>query len=216
MCPIKYCTEDAINKAAGGIAPEELGQFYCFINGSLCWYRIIKQNLVDCKSEYIFVDSGHLLQRPFTGSALDVRIDLGKVITNTLDQFARVLHHSGLQVAVVGMSLQDLGRDVLSRIVFVECLQGDHARLPAYPYWHTSLVPVYACLLGLGAVIDCSIALPFTRWLSSALYDILNVDIDDIDLHTDHVFEGLGDLLLDKAADLDNIHAGLDDNIQIG
>jgi len=61
MCPVKYRTQDTINKSAGSISAKKFGEFHRFVNSSLCWYRIIKQNFVDCKSENIFINSGHLL-----------------------------------------------------------------------------------------------------------------------------------------------------------
>jgi hypothetical protein len=216
LCPVKYCTEDAIDKTAGRVAPKELGQLHRFVNGCLRWYRIIKQNLVDCKSEYVFVDSGHLLQWPFSSCTLDVRVDLGKVVANTLGQFSSILHHLWLQVALLGVPLQDLGWRVLSRVVFVECLQGDHARLPAYPYWHTSLVPVYVhpgrCIL----LYTAPIASPSTPYRFVALCHVLDVNIDFVDLHTDDVLKRLGHFLLDGCANLDYVYSGFDYNIQVG
>src|SRR5256885_5204152 len=61
LCPIKYCAENAINKSAGSVTAKLFGEFHCFVNGGLSWYRIIEQNLVDCKSKDVFVNSGHLL-----------------------------------------------------------------------------------------------------------------------------------------------------------
>ena len=53
--------QDAIDKAARGIASKGFGKLYRLIDGSLCRYRIIKQNFVDCKSENVLVNACHLL-----------------------------------------------------------------------------------------------------------------------------------------------------------
>src|SRR5262249_16118024 len=95
-------------------------------------------NLVDCKSENIFVDTCHLLQGPFLCGALDVRINIGEMITHAQDDFFSVFYDLGVQIALLGMTLQDLCWAMVINIIFVECLQCDHSRLSAYP-WHSFL-----------------------------------------------------------------------------
>jgi hypothetical protein len=43
-----------------------------------------------------------------------------------------------VQIALLGMALQDLFGGMIGNIVFIECLQCDHSRLSAYP-WHSFL-----------------------------------------------------------------------------
>ena len=66
-------------------------------------------------------------------------IDFGKMVADTHDQFVRILEHFRLEMAIFDMPLKDFLGRVLSRIVFIECLQGDHARLSSYPNWHAIL-----------------------------------------------------------------------------
>src|SRR5919197_6188304 len=60
------------------------------------------------------------------------------MIAQAHNELVCVFYHPGMQIALLGMALQDLFRGMVGNIIFIECLQCDHSRLSAYP-WHSSL-----------------------------------------------------------------------------
>jgi hypothetical protein len=65
-------------------------------------------------------------------------INISKMITYAKDELTGILYYLWLQTALLSMTLQNLYRGMVGDIVFIECLQRDHSRLPAYS-WHDIL-----------------------------------------------------------------------------
>src|SRR6266702_5237206 len=91
-----------------------------------------------------------------------------------------------MEMTFFDMALQYLFRAVIGGIVFVEYLQRDHARLPAYT-WHG--------ILELFPAIFPSYIFLVER-IDPGLSNVLNVDIDLFDVHSYHLFNGRGYLFL--------------------
>ena len=63
-------------------------------------------------------------------------INVGKMVTNASDKFRGILHYFRLQMPLFGVTLQDFPWHMMGSIVFVKCLQCNHACLSAYTYGH--------------------------------------------------------------------------------
>ena len=55
--------------------------------------------------------------------------------TSPYNQLLGIFYHLRMQIAFLGVTLQDLRWVMVDCIIFIECLQCDGSRLPAYP-WH--------------------------------------------------------------------------------
>jgi hypothetical protein len=139
--PAENCTQNPIDESAGSIAPKSFGKLYGLIDGGLSWYRIIEQNLVDCKPQDIFIDLCHLLQRPLLRGTFNLTINLWQMIQNPLQQFLGKVYHTGWKMTLRSVPLQNVSGTMLGRIIFIQSLQGNHPALPAHANGHLILAP---------------------------------------------------------------------------
>src|SRR5579883_748281 len=132
VCPAEDSTENPIHEPAGISASKDFGKLHRLVDGGLCWYSIIEQNLVDCKPQDIFINLCHLWQRPVTRSCLlNLRVNSRDMAKHTLYEFFRKVYHARRKIPLRGMSFDNALKAMPAQIIFIECLQSDHSSLPA-------------------------------------------------------------------------------------